>query len=368
MQKELLITLAIHTYDHALSLKNRLETNGIAVKLQNVNLSHPIVSSGVRVRIAEKDLPLALKIVENGVAFDSPETNLSDNSKILIPVDFSDYSITACKAGFRIAQQMNLHPVLLNTFITPYFDGSLPISDNLSADLRDNVVRKDLQRKAETQMRLFKERLAGLVDSDELPDVKFSTIVKEGVPEEVILEYSRTAVPALIVMATRGMSKKKEELIGSVTAEVLDSCRVPVFTVPEGCNVDELNDTFRVAYFCNLNHDDMISMDTLMRLFSLKGCEIDVVPVNERAGTKIYERVKRLISYFESHYSENKFHSVILSHKSFRNDIESIIDNHGISLLVVPNKKTNIFSRLFNPSIAHKILFEHDIPMLVLPI
>jgi len=96
--------------------------------------------------------------------------------------------------------------------------------------------------------------------------------------------------------------------------------------------------------------------------------QIDIVPVNERAGTKIYERVKRLVKYFESHYNNINFNSVILAHRSFRNDIETLIENHKIKLLVVPNKKKNIFARLFNPSIAHKMLFERDIPMLVLPI
>ena len=40
-----LITVAIHTYDRAIELKNLLEKEGIEVLLQNVNLEHPTVSS-----------------------------------------------------------------------------------------------------------------------------------------------------------------------------------------------------------------------------------------------------------------------------------------------------------------------------------
>ena len=60
-----LITLAIHTYERAVPIKNLLEREGIVVELNNVNLSTPVVSSGVRLRIRETDLPLALRIVEN---------------------------------------------------------------------------------------------------------------------------------------------------------------------------------------------------------------------------------------------------------------------------------------------------------------
>ena len=43
-------------------------------------------------------------------------------------------------------------------------------------------------------------------------------------------------------------------------------------------------------------------------------------------------------------------------------------EGSGFDLIVVPNKKKNVFSRLFNPSLAHKILFAADIPMLVIPV
>ena len=74
-----LITVAIHTYDKAVALRSLLESEGIKVTLQNVNLEHPTVSSGIRVRILESDLPLALRIIENHEIFVSPE-NLTDKS------------------------------------------------------------------------------------------------------------------------------------------------------------------------------------------------------------------------------------------------------------------------------------------------
>ncbi len=59
------ITVAIHTYDRAVALRALLESQGVEVEFRNVNIEHPVVSSGVRVRIRENDLPLALRIIEN---------------------------------------------------------------------------------------------------------------------------------------------------------------------------------------------------------------------------------------------------------------------------------------------------------------
>ena len=63
--EEKLVTLAILTYTKAQILKNVLENEGIETYIHNVNQIQPVVSSGVRLRIKESDLPRALKITES---------------------------------------------------------------------------------------------------------------------------------------------------------------------------------------------------------------------------------------------------------------------------------------------------------------
>ncbi|MDE7136782.1 MAG: universal stress protein, partial [Muribaculaceae bacterium] len=94
MSDDRLITVAIHTYDKAVALKNLLEHEGVIAVLQNVNLSTPVVSSGVRVRIKESDLPLALRIIENyDIFIDNAGTDDEHQKMVLVPIDFSDYSL-----------------------------------------------------------------------------------------------------------------------------------------------------------------------------------------------------------------------------------------------------------------------------------
>ena len=49
-------------------------------------------------------------------------------------------------------------------------------------------------------------------------------------------------------------------------------------------------------------------------------------------------------------------------------DFSKIMDDIPFQLICVPNKKRTVFARLFNPSLAHKILFRADIPMMVIPV
>ena len=84
MKKDRLITLAIHTYPKALILKGVLESQGIAVVIQNVNLLKPVISPGVRVRIHEKDLPHALEILETDPVFGKSEVRFTQSRGELV--------------------------------------------------------------------------------------------------------------------------------------------------------------------------------------------------------------------------------------------------------------------------------------------
>ncbi|MDE7125946.1 MAG: universal stress protein, partial [Muribaculaceae bacterium] len=118
MKEDRLITVAIHTFDHALKLRAMLEEEGIRVSFQNVNLQAPVVSSGVRVRIPESDLPLALRIIEAPHIFRSSDIDRQEDSHyILVPVDFKPYSMAAAEDAIRIAAAHNADVCLLHSYI-----------------------------------------------------------------------------------------------------------------------------------------------------------------------------------------------------------------------------------------------------------
>lgn len=373
------ITLAIHTYPHALTLKKILESHGVEVKFENLVVTGAGIATGVRVKIKESDLPLALKITESSESFPSAKIEMrmaGASGVILIPVDFSANSLLACRAGFELARKLSLHPVLLHAYMSPYFAGNMTygnddgtgLSPVFGLDAVEVEEEIDMQKESDKMMKTFRRKLDAALKEAGLDDVEYSVSMNEGIPEEVILEYCRLTPPSLVVMATRGVDKKGEELVGSVTAEVLDSCRVPVFTIPENFDFTSIDSIKKLVYFCNLDQHDIISVDTLMRTFEYPEVDVTLIPVNERVGDGIKEKVKMLCDYFNKSYPTAHFSTEVFPSKDFRDDFENFERQAGIQLMIVPNKKKNIFSRLFNPGIAHKLLFERDMPLLALPV
>ena len=121
-----LVTLAIHTFEKAQILKTILETEGIEVYIHNVNQIQPVVSAGVRVRIKESDLPHALRIIEDNKWFEEPkeeEAKVNAVKKVLIPIDFSDYSAKACELGINYAHAVGAEVMIMHAYFSPYPDG-----------------------------------------------------------------------------------------------------------------------------------------------------------------------------------------------------------------------------------------------------
>lgn len=365
-----LITVAIHTHDRAHELRAYLESEGIPVKLQNINLSQSIVASGIGIRIKEVDLPKALRLIENAEIFTGHSNNIApigEKRIILVPVDFSKMSEQACFFAFSLASFHKAEVVLLHSFIDPTLTPPIQLSDSLDFEISENEIRETLTHDAENKMQDLFQLLRTKIKNGELPVVKFSREIIEGLPEEVINEYSKSVSPFLIVMGTRGVEKKEKELIGSITAEVLDTCRTPVLTLPENINITSINKFHRIALFCTLDQSDLIVLGTLSYIAESGEITLVVLPTKRQLMDN-EDGINSLLQYCGAHYPQYQFSVQKFSLKNIAEDFSTFIGQQEIELLAVPNKKKNAFARLFNPGLAHRLLFRADIPMIVLPV
>lgn len=364
-----MVTLAIYTYEKAVILKNILENEGIGVVVENVNRQQPLISSGVRVCVNVADLPKALSVIDNCVSF-KKVANRSGSGKskiVLVPVDFSEYSIKACEVGFLYAYKKNYQVVILHSYIGRDYSGSLPLG-NLIKDKKISEYFRKKEERAKKLMFDFEQQIHSHIESGELPDVICKFEIMEGIPESAILEYSKNSNPALIVMGTRGTHKKEQDLIGSVTAEVLDSSKYPMYVIPEDIAVANLGHIKHVVFYCNLEQQDLLSLDVFVREFENSDAEISLVHVPEKKEKMVSERMDEMLKYCTNQYNGTAFKSKIFDENTFLTDFDNFLRDNSVEIVVIPNKRRNIFARLFSPSLAHRILFHTDIPMLVVPI
>ena len=370
-----LVTLAILTYTKAQILKSVLENEGIETYIQNVNQIQPVVSAGVRLRIKESDLPRALKITESSVwlAEDivgdkSPEINV-ENKKILIPVDFSGYSMKACEFGFNLAKTYKTEVVLLHVYFTPVYVSSLPYGDVFNYQINDEQTIKTILQKVHSDLNALSDKIKAKVANGEFPDVKFTCVLREGIPEEEILRYNKEQSARIIIMGTRGKNQKDIDLIGSVTAEVIDRSRTTVLAIPENTPFKQFDEVKRLAFITNFDQRDLIAFDSFINIwkpFHFSVSLIYLTDIKEAKDTWNEIKLAGIKAYFQKQYPELKIEYDVVMNDDILKNLEQYIQTSKIDIITLTSYKRNIFARLFNPGIARKMLFHSDTPLLVI--
>ena len=109
----------------------------------------------------------------------------------------------------------------------------------------------------------------------------------------------------------------------------------------------------------------------MYRLFGGKGVKVTIMHVPGRrrfsdSGTG--KALAKLSDYCRDNFTDYHFVSVPVSRDDCEQAFAAMQAGENFDLIVSPNRRRNAFSRLFNPGLAHKIIFQTDVPMLVIPV
>ncbi|MDD2247091.1 MAG: universal stress protein [Proteiniphilum sp.] len=366
---EKLVTVAIHTYEKACILKSILESEGIPAVIHGIKMIEPVIPGNVRVRINESDLPRALRIIEDVdfVSHEVAEELEETNREILIPVDFSDYSLSACEFGFRLASDMDCTVKLLHAFFTPFYPASVPFGDSFTLQATDKDLYHDVKNKTEEEMKILVKKIADEVASGKLPDVPYQTMLIEGLPEEEIISYSKKMRPAAIVMGTRGKNAKELDLIGSVTAEVMDGCTTPIFAVPDGAKARALTEMKTIVFLTNFREREFKAFDIMMKFLKLYPVKVYLAHIAKKED--IWNEIK--LSGIQKRFSEiypqlQTEYKLIDQSEGLEVTLDKFVEDNKIDMISLSSSRRNIFARMFNPGIARRMLFHSDTPLLVI--
>lgn len=168
-------------------------------------------------------------------------------------------------------------------------------------------------------------------------------------------------------MGTRGKNAKDLDLIGSVTAEVMDGCRTPIFAVPEDSKVRNLTEVKRVVFLTNFQEREFKALDIMMKL--LKPYHIEIILAHIAKKEDVWNEIK--LSGFQKRLSElypllKVSYMLIDQTERLESTLEKYVKENNIDMISLSSSRRNIFARMFNPGIARKMLFHSNTPILVI--
>ncbi|MDE5786314.1 MAG: hypothetical protein K2H98_07260, partial [Duncaniella sp.] len=130
-----------------------------------------------------------------------------------------------------------------------------------------------------------------------------------------------------------------------------------------------LNSISEVILISSLDQEDILALDALYRLYPMSNFTVTLLslPSKKHPGN-IHPAEDSLLNYCRRHYEGYTFRTDAVHGDRIAEEYQRLHHSIHPNLVVVPNRKKNIFARLFNPGLAHKLLFLSDVPMIVIPV
>ncbi|WP_163715634.1 universal stress protein [Mangrovibacterium lignilyticum] len=362
--EEKLVTIALLPYSKAEILRSMLESEGIECFLENINLIQGAVASGVKVRIYERDIKQAWPIVDELLGKEDKEQAKSENT-VLVPVDFSNYSFKAALMAFEIANKLQSKLIFYHVIQQPDFF-SMPYSDVMAFNtgLYDHL--KEREEFADEQFSQFLNKLTDYIGAKVWETVESEHMIKLGYPEDDILYFTEKHPPRLIVMGIKGPEEDDLDIMGSTTAGVIYKSNVPVLVIPGKAPLLNLASMKKIVYATNFDEKDLVSIDKLLGLlkpFNAKLCCLHIGPSAAREWDEA--KLESLHNMLSNKYPDTPIECIIRHGSNILIDLEEFIEENDIDVLSLTTHKRNLITRIFNPSIARKMVFHVKTPLLV---
>lgn len=355
-----LVTIAIHQKEKAGLAKLILEQQGIPVVLKEMHEETPEhnLLLGYCVRVKKSDVSRALVIIGSHRLFinnDRETVKIDDGrARVLVAVDFSDYSLQACRAAFDVAKVINAKVKILNVFQNIRFPLHMPFGDALQDEAGEGMLDR-----ARRKMLTLCHEIEKNIEQGELPSVNYSYSLREGIVEEEIQNFVDEYKPALLVLGTKGLDNNTTDIIGNVTADIIEITNVPVLAVPLDTPVKKMDDIEHIGFLTNVDGRDLESFDAFVNALSYyKKIKVTLIHVNYNAkgGRYSEEQLERVQDYFQKHYPDFNVGYKLINSDNLVEAVSEFVHKEKIAMLGLNTRKRNILGRLFRPSMSRKLL------------
>jgi nucleotide-binding universal stress UspA family protein len=352
-------------------MKGWIDSAGIDCCIINQGLRYTIrtnVQNRIELQVKECDAEKALEIIDTvnekyGPEFQEPDQLISAIKKILVPIDFSHFSLNAAKYAVNVAKQKKAELTLVHAYFNPvvnplYYDNAYAFPSNVADALQE------IEANARDGMKELREKLDKYIKEQEIEDVTVTDRLVGGIAEDAILDLAEKGQYDLIVVGAKGKAMSGQ-WYGSVTAKVMEKAKIPVLAVPEMSIYKDT--TFkRIMYATDFDKSDGVAIRKLLNIARPLDVHIHVVHIDTT-------KENPFLNYDLKHFKEKFVGSTdelgmdfdMIQSKDLMEGMEKYIKEKSIDIISLTTHKRNLITALFRPSVAKELLFQIKVPLLV---
>jgi nucleotide-binding universal stress UspA family protein len=150
---------------------------------------------------------------------------MSSIKKIMVAVDFSEYSAPTTRYAIRLARDLAAGLLLVN------------VINQRDVYMMEKVATRYPEFKFEKHMQAYHQdrhdKMAALVEETGCEAMKPETMVRVGEPYEALLAVIEEEGPEMLVMGTKGRTNLIDTVIGSCAQKMFRRCPIPLLSMRE---------------------------------------------------------------------------------------------------------------------------------------
>ncbi|MFY0713150.1 universal stress protein [Seonamhaeicola sp. NFXS20] len=270
--------------------------------------------------------------------------------KIIVPIDFSEYSEYALKVAAKLAKQNNSELLALHM---------LEMSDIMLTGAGEEP------QKIIYFLKLAEQRFDEFLKKDYLNGIKITPIVKHFKVFSEVNEIAKEHGAELIVMGSHGVSGAKEFFVGSNTERVVRNAEIPVLVVKN----DIAKVKFEIVVFaCDFEEDTIEAYLKASKMFDSMNSKMYLVNVNlPNDRFKSSDEIeKEVVSFFtKAERSLDKMSDVkYVSDYTVEDGILNAANKCGADLIVVPTHGRKGLAHFFQGSVGEDVANHATLPVM----
>jgi nucleotide-binding universal stress UspA family protein len=266
--------------------------------------------------------------------------------KIIVATDYSESAGNAVQYGVSLANQFGSLLTLVSAVDEPYSAAAGTL-----IDIKDHI-----REEAMETMGKVREEIQPLMTNGATVDMH----TVDGDPGKVIPRVAKRQGYELIVMGTKGSTAARELFTGSVANATIKNSELPVLAVPKKANYTPIRRILLSVDERKLQSAAVL--EPLLELVRAYDAELILYHGDADGDGKGYD--PDLPRYLEG--TRHRF----VVHPGKKDDlikgIQTAMRDEGADLLCMIYHDRGFFGRLFNESTVSKVVFDSEVPLLVL--
>ena len=273
--------------------------------------------------------------------------------KILVPVDFSEYSENALKVASEIAKKQNAEIVAVHM---------LGLSDAV-------ITKEEDSMEGMFFLKLTQKRFVEFLDKDYLEGITIHQTVKNYKVFSEIDDVAKEHNADLIVMGSHGSSGLSEVFVGSNTEKVVRTSAVPVLVIKKGSSFNASKAVFASDY----KLESINVFNRVTSIFKLLDIDVKLLYVNlpgeyYLSTNEIEQRIANFIIHLHGDEKILPEDVTIYSDYSVEKGVFNYAKRIKADIIGIPTHGRKGLAHFFSGSISEDIVNHSKLPVLTVKI